>query len=348
MAIAAVALLALGCGDSTGPGGAGSDAPVVARVGIEAGAPALLVEAPSDTWPRVLAAPPDSTGPAQSLQEPRWRPDGARLAFVAVAQGVGRLLVATPGGTVDTKVRIAAVPYWGTPVAWSPDGGAIAAAVTALGDRRALTTRVVAADLATGTTRVLHESGSDGGPRVEPTTAVRWATDGRVYVATIVGQTGPDSLPTPVSRVWAIDGGGVRRLVRDSLVGLVQDLAPDASWVLALRRRFVSSVAPFRTADDYRELARIDVRTGAATALASRERLPVPLLTPGDPRVTNDRIRWARLSADGARVVVAINVEQGDPFATRLVYRALTRDGAAVGDLPGDPTEAPGSVALLR
>ncbi len=346
--VALAALLALACGgDTTGPGGTSDGGRLVARVATEGGAPALLVEAPQDAWPRAIAAPPDSAGPARSLLEPRWRPDGARLAFVAVTGSVGRLLVAAAGGAVgDTRVRVSPVPYWGTPVAWSPDGRALAAAVTTTLNARVVVTRVVAADLTAGTTRVLHESGTDGGPRVEPTTAVRWAADGQVYVATTVGQTGPDSLPTPVSRLWAIEAGGARRLVRDSLAGLVQDIAPDASWVLALRRRFVSGVAPFRTADDYRELARVDVRTGAATVLASRDRLPVPLLTPGDPRVTNDRIRWARLSADAARVVVALNVEQGDPFATRLVYRALTLDGAAAGELAGDPTEAPGSVAL--
>ena len=347
---ALLALLALACaGDAIGPDGAGDEASPVARVATEGGAPALLVEAPLDAWPRVVAAPPDSAGPAQSLLEPRWRPDGTRLGFVAVTGGVGRLLVAATGGAVvDTQVRISPVAYWGTPFGWSPDGRAIAAAVTATVDRRVIVTRVVTADLTAGTTRVLYESGTGGGPRAEPTTAVRWATDGQVYVATTVGQTGPDTLPTPVSRLWAIDAAGVRRLVRDSLPGLVQDIAPDASWVLALRRRFVSGVAPFRSADDYRELARVDVRTGQATVLAHRDRLPVPLFLPGDARVANDRIRWARLSADGGRVVVAINVEQGDPFATRLAYRALTLDGAPAGDLPGDPTEAPGSVALLR
>jgi hypothetical protein len=346
-----VALLALACGgDGTGPTGAGTDAPLAAHVGIEAGAPALLVDAAPPGWTRVLTPLPDSAGRAQSLLEPHWRTDGARLAFVAVASGEGRLLVAAPdGAVVDTRVRIAvAGAYWGTPFGWSPDGREIVAAVTALVDRRATVTRLVVADLAAGTTRVLYESGTGGGPRIEPITAVRRGADGQVHYATIVGQAGSDTLPTPVTRLWAIDAAGVRRLVRDSVAGLVQDIAPDASWVLALRRRFVSGVPPFKSAEDYRELARIDVRTGQAAVLASRDRLPVPLFLSGDARVANDRIRWARLSADGQRVVVAINVEQGDPFGTQLVYRALTLDGAPAGDLPGDPTGAPGSVALLR
>ena len=55
---------------------------------------------------------------------------------------------------------------------------------------------------------------------------------------------------------------------------------------------------------------------------------------------------WARLTADDARVVLALNVEQGNVFGTLLHYHALATDGGDAGALPGPAVAEPFSVDL--
>ena len=160
--------------------------------------------------------------------------------------------------------------------------------------------------------------------------AVRWGTGGRFLLVAASATPG-------LSRIVAVDSAtGQLEVVRDAIAGSVQDVARSGAWALVLRDPVADPVAR-RTAGDYRQLVRLDLSTGAVTVLVDRMRLPIPLRTPCDARFENDRLRWAQLTSDDGRVVLALNVEQGDLLGTRLVYRALTPEGGDAGGLPGDP-----------
>jgi dipeptidyl aminopeptidase/acylaminoacyl peptidase len=158
------------------------------------------------------------------LGEPRWSPDGARLAWLEVDRGVVELLVAPVGpgaareGLTGPPVRVTAEvgvtklgAYGGGGYCWAPSAtaGATPELVYATDDRR-----LVAIPCHGGPVRVLAEGAATAAPAVSPDgTRVAFVreTDDECAVAVVALAGGED--PRVVSRAdyawdpeWAPDG----------------------------------------------------------------------------------------------------------------------------------------------
>jgi dipeptidyl aminopeptidase/acylaminoacyl peptidase len=333
------ALALVACADPTG---SVADTP---RVGyVEPASATLVLARPDGSGTRTVPLP----GGYRNVWSPRWSPDGERLAVLGSTDAARRELVVVPvtsGAAFVTRVVAADSRSALGAFDWSPDGRSLAATLWSYDIH-------VPPGCATSNAIVVTDATPDATPRTVfasqgcgPTlrtygaiSAVRWGRDGRIYFAAPSAAAGR-------SRILAVSAEGAAQVVRDSIVGVVQAIARSGAWALVLRDP-VADTAYQVTAGDFRQLVRVDLATGTSTVLVDRTRLPIPLTFPEDPRIPNDRIRWAQLTADDARVVLALNVEQGNVFGTLLHYHALTPDGRDAGALPGSPVAEPFAVDL--
>jgi serine/threonine-protein kinase len=105
---------------------------------------------------------------------PRWSPDGSRIAFMAIGQGIA--VVPALGG----PVRIVVPEQRDRPVqspAWSPDGKRIAYAAGS---------RIRVRELGSGKDTVLAEMGGPGGGRFGMAFQLAWSPDGK-WIAAVIG-----------------------------------------------------------------------------------------------------------------------------------------------------------------
>ena len=167
-------------------------------VAVLPGEPWIVYEGPIEDGKGNRMVRPDGTGdhwaspdvavaPGGSQLHPDWSPDGLRLAFSAEEGGGDKnlwtvdLFVAEVGRPDATKVLDCVLPCaeYNWP-AWSPDGRTLAFTTFDLGDGFVDGSRLMALDVASGSTRVLCTT---TGP--EYFVAPRWSPDGHSLVVEI-------------------------------------------------------------------------------------------------------------------------------------------------------------------
>jgi dipeptidyl aminopeptidase/acylaminoacyl peptidase len=186
---------------------------------------------------------PLAAGPG-SHSQPRWSPDGKRLAYISTAEGGAAQLFVRWTGSGEA-VRITGLPDTPSSIAWSPDGREIAYTMFVPGD-----------GLRLGALPPKPE-GAQWAPPLEIHSDITYRTDEEGY------------LKPGFSHVFlvAADGGAPRQLS----YGSVHDNGP-LSWTPDGRTLlFSSNRSPNWAREGFNtEVYALDVASGAITALTSR------------------------------------------------------------------------------
>jgi dipeptidyl aminopeptidase/acylaminoacyl peptidase len=186
---------------------------------------------------------PLAAGPG-SHSQPRWSPDGKRLAYISTAEGGAAQLFVRWMGSGEA-VRITGLPDTPSSIAWSPDGREIAYTMFVPGD-----------GLRLGALPPKPE-GAQWAPPLEIHSDITYRTDEEGY------------LKPGFSHVFlvAADGGAPRQLS----YGSVHDNGP-LSWTPDGRTLlFSSNRSPNWAREGFNtEVYALDVASGAITALTSR------------------------------------------------------------------------------
>lgn len=164
-----------------------------------------------------------------AIRNPRWSPDGTRLAVVvSAAYDQSEVIVVNADGT-NGRVMSNNAQYIISAPHWSPDGSLLTYTMSTLPFARGLD--LFETRLATSTVRRITTGFGD------PTSVV-WGADGRTLV---VGKgTGSTYDPTFnfVSMVGLIDAAsGTVQPLRTGIVGQVYGVARSAAWALVLLNR---------------------------------------------------------------------------------------------------------------
>jgi WD40-like Beta Propeller Repeat len=156
----------------------------------------------------VLVAPPPHTG----LGEPRWSPDGTRLAYTSSPSENASQIMVFDGAAARALTPLKRTVADGSP-AWSPDGTKLAFDRVGGARPRDWASTIIVRDLATGAERVLARVRVF--PRLSSVSAPRWSPDGRQLAYTLT-QLNRHGRFRPQIRVVAAEGGRSRRLVADA------------------------------------------------------------------------------------------------------------------------------------
>jgi Tol biopolymer transport system component len=154
-------------------------------------------------------------------RDPRWSPDGARIAFMSTRSGVEQLYVMNADGT--GVVQLTHSPGFKGGEDWSPDGTRIAfasseAGITGpLGIVHAPGDIYVARSDGSGARRLT----SGGGLNVDP----EWSKDG-TRIAFFSDRGGPGEI-----WVMAVDGSSVRRLTEGPSLNASPSWSPDSARI---------------------------------------------------------------------------------------------------------------------
>jgi dipeptidyl aminopeptidase/acylaminoacyl peptidase len=172
----------------------------------------------------VLIAPPRHVG----LAEPRWSPDGTRLAYTSSPSENASQIMLFDGVAARPVTPLKRGVADGAP-AWSPDGTRLAFTRTGGRRPRDWASSLVVRDLATGAERVLARVTVF--PRLSSLAYPSWSPDGRL-IAYTRSALGRNARFRPEVRVVGAAGGASRTLVAD---------AQDAAWSPDGRRLAFSS-----------------------------------------------------------------------------------------------------------
>ena len=154
-----------------------------------------------------LVAPPPHTG----LAEPRWSPDGTRLAYTSSPSENASQIMVFDGAVARAVMPLKRKELDGSP-AWSPDGTKLAFGRIGGARPRDWASSIVVRDLATGAERVLARVRVL--PRLSSVSVPRWSPDGRQIAYTLT-QLNRHARFRPQIRVVGAEGGRSRRLVAD-------------------------------------------------------------------------------------------------------------------------------------
>ncbi len=154
-------------------------------------------------------------------RDPRWSPDGTRIAFMSTRSGVEQLYVMNADGT--GVVQLTHSPGFKGGEDWSPDGTQIAFASSEAG-----ITGPLGIIHAPGDVYVARSDGSDarrltsgGGLNVDP----EWSKDG-TRIAFFSDRGGPGEI-----WVMAADGSDVRRLTEGPSLNASPSWSPDSARI---------------------------------------------------------------------------------------------------------------------
>ena len=187
--------------------------------------PAIWSARADGSGAHVLVAAPAHT----ALGEPRWSPDGSRLAYSSSPSENASQIMVFDGAAAQPVTALRKNVAESSP-AWSPDGSRVA--FTRVGGRRPRdwTSSVVIRDLATGAEQTLAHVRVF--PRLSSLAAPSWSPDGRL-IAYTESRLDRHADFRPEIRVVPAQGGSSRRLIAD---------AQEAVWAPDGRRLAFSSV----------------------------------------------------------------------------------------------------------
>ncbi len=209
-----------------------------------------------------------------ALSNMSWSPDGRKMALVAtVAFDQSEVVVMNADGS---SPRIASVNQQIilSPVDWSADQRYLAYAMSTLGGARGV--EIFTTDLDQNVVRKLTTGSNFGGTGA----SIRLNTDAsRVYFSRANGDVSAP-VANKLSELRAVDLAGNVQLVAQGIVGEINAIARDGSFVILLRNATLRSAGSFD-----RQLVKRMIATGQETVLVNGGDLQRAELLPGDQSV---------------------------------------------------------------